>query len=945
MKHLSLLLLLFTTLCSYAQSQKVNGIGTLYPSETFTYTDPISNVNIRVLTDTLSNDSYIYQTDPMWSADGRFILFRSSVRAGEPRQGQFFLMEAASGRILQITEGKHGAVYMANRTNHFFINRTEETKRKGKTLSSWNLYKVSIDALWDDALKGKVRKASQYETLLASVPLPDSIFGRPGGWCVSCDDTQAYIVIERKGTAAEEEEMNRIAFRPEGNQPIKIKPSLGGIRKIDLTTGKWDVVVNTLFKVGHIQSSRFLADEILFCNETGGDAHQRMWYVKADGTDFRPIYKETPLDWVTHETFQTRDHVYFNILGFQDRLRKQASGIMRINLRTNDVECLGQVELEGCPFNPDPMLGGRGFWHCNSTRDGSLATGDTFAGNVYIIDTKTGARTLIATDCRMKPDHAQPHFSPDGRYLLFQSGHFTDGKRLNLMMVDLQSLHRPTLNIQNLGAKADGKTLDSPIINRAIDQLAQQGGGTILFPQGNYLCHSIRLKSNITLHLSEGATIIAAPATQEAGYDAPEDNPYNSFQDFGHSHWQNSLIWGIGLDNVAIIGKGRIDGSNMTRGLGRAHINEANKAIALRECSNVRLADFEMLRCGHFALLATGVNHMTIDRLRIDTNRDGLDIDCCQDVKITNCQVNTPWDDAIVLKSSYALGRFLDCERITVDGCQVSGYDCGTLLDGTRQLIGETAPDRGGRTGRIKLGTESSGGYRDITIRNCQFEWCRGIALETVDGGTLQNVTIENITMNHIVNSAIFLRLGSRLRSPEGTPVGTLSNVIIRNLRAYDVDSRYSSIIAGIPGNYIHDILIEDCDIHYRGGIRSTQETTTIAQADWEKKGHKEPQKPSNTTKSANRSTPSSSSAPSTPQTRRPPLVERDTALVINLSQPIPEVEGNYPEPWMFGVVPAKGFYFRHAKNITLRNVHLTWQNPDVRDTYIKEDCEGIKIE
>ncbi len=898
---LTLTLSLFAIASLFAQDKKPNGIGTLYPTEWFTYTDNISGVNIKVLTDTLSNDSYIYQTDPMWTADGRFILFRSSVRAGEKRKGQFFLMEASTGRMLQITEGDHGSVYLANKTNHFFINRKVDNKKKGST---WNLYKVSIDELWNDATNGRVKKAGRYEHLLASIPLNDSIIGNPGGWCVSCNDDFAYIVVERKGTSAELEEMERIAFKPEGNQPIKIKPSLGGIRKVNLNSGEVSVVVNTLFKVGHIQSSRFINEEILFCNETGGDAHQRMWFVRADGTDFRPIYKETPLDWVTHETFQTKDHVYFNILGFQDRLRKQASGIMRINLRTNDVECLGQVELEGCPFNPEPMLGGRGFWHCNSTRDGKFSTGDTFAGNVYIINNETGQRTLIATDCKMKPDHAQPHFSPDGKYLLFQSGHFTDGKRLNLMMVDVQSaLHtdKHQVSVKDFGAKGDGKTIDSESINQTIKSVSQSGGGTVLFPKGQYMCYSIRLQNNVTLHLEEGAEICAANHTETTGYDTAEDNPFDKYQDFGHSHWCNSLIYGIGLHNIAIEGKGRITGSNMTRGLSRNKSFEANKAIALRECTGVRLEGFEMLQCGHFALLATGVKDMTIKGLRIDTNRDALDIDCCQDVTITDCQVNSPWDDAIVLKSSYALGRFLDCERILVERCKVTGYDCGTFLDGTLQLEGPDAPDRGGRTGRIKLGTESSGGYRDITIRNCQFEWCRGIALETVDGGKLENITIENIDMNHITNAAIFLRLGSRMRSPEGTPVGCLNNVVIRNIKAHDVDSRYSSIISGIPNHHISNVLLENIEIEYRGGIQSTDQPTN-------------------------------------------PL-DRHPAPFVNLSQSVPEAESVYPEPWMFGIVPAKGFYIRHAKNITFRNVHLSWQQPDIRETFIHDDCENIKME
>lgn len=425
--------ILAAMLLSATMALGTNKVGTIQPAEWSTYRDEVTGKTIKVLTDTASHDSYIYQTDPMWTPDERFLLFRSSVRAGEEtRQTQFFLMEVASGRIMQVTEGKHGSVFMANRTNHLFINRKSET--------TWDLYRLDINRLWDDAVAGNVTQASDYEEKLVEVPLEDKVIGKLGGWCISCEDDYAYISVEREGTEKERAEMERQAFKPENNQPVKVKPCLGGVRKVNLKTGEVNVVVNTLFKVGHIQSSRFVNDEILFCNETGGDAHQRIWFVRADGKDFRPIYKETPLDWVTHETFQTRDHVFFNILGFQSRLRKQASGIMCINLRNDDVECFGNVELEGCTWNDQPALGGRGFWHCNSSRDGRLVTGDTFAGNIYVINVGTGLRTLIATDCKMTPDHAQPHFSPNGRYLLFQSGHFTDGKRLNLMMVDLLSM-------------------------------------------------------------------------------------------------------------------------------------------------------------------------------------------------------------------------------------------------------------------------------------------------------------------------------------------------------------------------------------------------------------------------------------------------------------------------------------------------------------------------
>ncbi len=133
-------------------------------------------------------------------------------------------------------------------------------------------------------------------------------------------------------------------------------------------------------------------------------------------------------------------------------------------------------------------------------------------------------------------------------------------------------------------------------------------------------------------------------------------------------------------------------------------------------------------------------------------------------------------------------------------------FDKGSVLDGTWQLDEPQAPDHGYRTGRIKLGTESSGGFRNIAITNCIFEHCRGLALETVDGGHLEDIVINNITMRNIVNAPIFLRLGARMRSPEGTPMGTMKRILISDINVWNADSRYSSIISGVPGACIEDV-------------------------------------------------------------------------------------------------------------------------------------------
>jgi polygalacturonase len=476
-------------------------------------------------------------------------------------------------------------------------------------------------------------------------------------------------------------------------------------------------------------------------------------------------------------------------------------------------------------------------------------------------------------------------------------------------------------DVRAFGAKGDGQTLDTAAINRAIETAAANGGGTVRFPAGSYLSLSIRLKSNIALYLDQGATIVAAdPKEVNAGskdsYDPPEPNPWDMYQDFGHSHWQNSLIWGIGLENVSIIGPGMINGKGLTRrsprprrplqtgdtptslggGQPTAQVQSplgendnpavmnglGNKAISLKLCRNVLLRDFSILNGGHFALLATGVDNLTIDNVKVDTNRDGFDIDSCRNVRISNCSVNSPNDDAIVLKSSFALGYARATENVTITNCLVSGYDIGSLLDGSYKRNVKEAPDHDGPTGRLKFGTESNGGFKNITISNIVFDHCRGLALETVDGGDLENITINNLTMRDIVTAPIFLRLGSRMRGPAGAPVARLRRVQISNVVVYNADPRYASIIGGIPGHNIEDVKLSNFRIFYQGG-------GTAAQAALEP----------------------------------------------------PEKEVNYPEPSMFGEIPAYGFFIRHVNGIEFNNVEVSYAGEDKRPAFVLKDVNG----
>ena len=441
-------------------------------------------------------------------------------------------------------------------------------------------------------------------------------------------------------------------------------------------------------------------------------------------------------------------------------------------------------------------------------------------------------------------------------------------------------------NVIDYGAKADGKTIDTKSINDAIETAASKGGGTIYFPAGNYLCYSIRLKSNISLYFDQGATLIAAKPTEIAGYDEAEPNIWGDslkYQDFGHSHWHNSLIWGEHIENISILGPGLIWGKGLIRST-KGPKNSGNKSISLKWCHNVIIRDVSILHGGWFAILATGVDNLTIDNVKMDTNRDGMDIDCCVNVRISNCSVNSPFDDGICLKSSFGLGVARATENVTITNCQVSGYDEGSFFDGTFKRD-EVKAYHNGPTGRIKFGTESNGGFKNITISNCVFDYCRGLALEAVDGALIEDVTITNITMRDIINSPIFLRLGGRMRGPENTPIGELRRVIISNLVVYNASSEQGSIISGLPGHPIRDVELQNIRIYYKGGGTAEQAIREV-----------------------------------------------------------PEYEKDYPEPFRFGTMPAYGFFIRHVTDIQFNNVEVSYLNNDKRPPYVLDDVNGAEF-
>ena len=430
-------------------------------------------------------------------------------------------------------------------------------------------------------------------------------------------------------------------------------------------------------------------------------------------------------------------------------------------------------------------------------------------------------------------------------------------------------------NIRAYGALGDGQHLDSPAVNQAIDACAQAGGGTVEVPAGTYLCGSIHLKSHIDLHLAAGAVLLGAPQEMKA-YDVAEPFAGHAYQDEGHTYFHNSLIWGENLTNVSITGQGMINGGAMIKG--DKPLDYGNKSIVLKNCRSILIRDVTIFHGGHFAILTTGCDNLTIDNVTIDTNRDGIDIDCCRNTMVSNCRINSPSDDGFCPKSTYALGRRVITENLTIVNCQVSGFKEGTLLDGTMR------PHRSG-TGRIKFGTESSGGFRNVTVANCTFRSCKGLALEEVDGGIMENISINNITMMDVWDYPIYITLGRRNRTPDATN-GILRNISIANVIATGVDRKSGIQITGMPGDDIEGVRLQNIHITFAGGGTA-----------------------------------------------------QDAAI-----HP-PELATGYPEPSKIGVMPSYGFFARHVRDLELQNIRFSFDKDDLRPALICDDVDGLEID
>ena len=451
--------------------------------------------------------------------------------------------------------------------------------------------------------------------------------------------------------------------------------------------------------------------------------------------------------------------------------------------------------------------------------------------------------------------------------------------------------HSQSYNVVDFGAVSDAKTLNTKAIQKAIDKCAETGG-IVYFPKGTFLSGTIFLKSNVTLHLSPMAVLKGSPLPQDypdifkalpPGETTKIRNPDTQ------KRCQVGFVVAQNVHHVGIEGTGTVDGNGL-EWTGSKENDGPNRpnCVLFIYCEDVLVKDFTLKNSVNWATYYLKCNRVNISRMKINSlgiiNNDGLDIES-SNVSVSDCIIESD-DDGICLKSS----DYEPIENIAITNCVIKSNCNG-----------------------IKFGTASLGGFKNVSISNCviskvlatkhwNWDWAgkmkdielpvsvlAGLALELVDGGTMENITISNISMRD-VQTAIFVYLGNRARREKPTdpvrPPGMLKNVIITHVNAIS-HSKITCSISGQPGYPVENIQLSNIQLNSMG--KGTAEEASL---------------------------------------------------------PVPERPASYPEQRMFGYsLPAYGFYVRHAKNISFQNVDFQLRNPDMRPAYALDDVQDIVIQ
>lgn len=454
-------------------------------------------------------------------------------------------------------------------------------------------------------------------------------------------------------------------------------------------------------------------------------------------------------------------------------------------------------------------------------------------------------------------------------------------------------------NVVEYGAKPDGETLNSKAVQAAIDACSQNGGGTVYFPDGDYVLSTVFLKDNVRIEIPKNTRILGSLNFYD--YNPDEKVDYPLYQDQSHSFFECSMFVGLGCENIQIVGEGSIDMRSVwDEDNVRNIVHRGPKTIALKNCKNVEISGLKIEHSTDLAVYFAGCENVEVYGLKLRVYIDGISPDNSKHVKIHDCDVEAG-DDSIVFKTSYTLNRLDVCKDIHVWNCRLKS-----------------------RCTAIKFGTETNGGFEDILIEDIQIRDTRitGIAIESVDGAIADGITIRNVQMTN-VGAPLFVHVGRRMRGPEGRQIGKIKNVTLENITAvgpyvpYEIVAwNYVSFVANDTWQKPWEMGVFEYTVdHGRTEKDPWQITSNIC-------GLKE--------------------SPLENITLKNVYLELDGA-VQEFNPVVPEDPKPYPEVNTYGrFLPAKGIYFRHINGLTLDNVTIKTYRDDVREEFVFDNVSGL---
>jgi len=478
MKKKNYLLIVAALLIScMAGPEAFSQMGKRFPSEKKIVIDPVTGTPLTFLTSTPKGDSKMYQTDPQWSSDGQWLIFR-----GNRVPGEALAVNEKTGVIVQVTEGGYSSnLNICRKSMRLFIMRRVETapvapaapaaptanarqagnapaggpgQRQGggggrgqQPGNPVQVIEINLARLFADSEAGKLQKSTSYERICGTIPAEMGA----GGWAIDSNEDYAYFVAGGSEVSSHPAALTTI---PQVFIGRTGGTAVSGLGSINLNTGAVKYIISTPFSIGHLQVNPWMPGELVFCWETGGKAPQRTWIVNSDGTGFRALYPESEMEWITHEAVITKDEVAFFIMGHrpvgttyqtpsdppeivdplnpgQQRAwgpsgtREKPTGLGVVNIRTREMRIEAQTSS------------GSGLWHGNGSEDGRWLVGDDFSRSIYLIDRHTHEMIMISTGHKpTAQDHTHPSFSPDGTKIEIQSAMLSeDNRTMNICLI------------------------------------------------------------------------------------------------------------------------------------------------------------------------------------------------------------------------------------------------------------------------------------------------------------------------------------------------------------------------------------------------------------------------------------------------------------------------------------------------------------------------------